>query len=224
MRKTIFFIILTFFIFATSSLVLAGNIPATQVAKYEVKVKKVEIYNSTTGSWFTLASTPTKFDIASVNAGEAVGNMIAGVRPTDGTYTQVRVTVDGEFMIKACNAAGNQCTSAQLPPGGVNTTSHTLASANAGSMAAASEVTVDIDFSDATIGVSACPATPQCYADGGDSLVVTSNITPITVGAGTSPKSVSVSFDLNNVFDYINPGGVAHIINPGAPTVNIAIE
>jgi len=225
MKKVIFLIALTFLLFAILpfNLAEAGNIPASQVAKYEVTVKKVEIFNSTTNSWFTLTSTPKTFDIASVSAGAAVGDMISGVIPPAGTYTQVRITVGSEFKIKACNSTGNQCTSGQLPPGGANTTPHTLAAANAGSMAAASEVTVDIDFSDSgTIGISACPATPQCYADGGDTLVVTENFGPFTVGPGSTPKSISISFNLDNVFDYMNPGGAAHIINPGKPNVNIS--
>lgn len=219
MRKFTLLITLIFLLFAILPLTLeAGNIPASQVAKYEVTVKKVEIFNSTTNSWFTLASTPKTFDIASVSAGAAVGDMISGVIPPAGTYTQVRITVGSEFKIKACNSTGNQCTS-----GTYSSPPHTLASANAGSMATASEVTVDIDFSDSgTIGISACPATPQCYADGGDSLVVTENLGPITVGPGSLPKSISISFNLDNVFTYQNPGVGVYIINPGAPNVTIS--
>jgi len=214
MRNIVLVIIFIFLFFGISSAVEVGiNYDARMV--YNVTVKKVEVYNSTTGQWVTVTDTPTTFNIASAtSANTAVGNMVSGVTVPNGTYTKVRVTVSNQFGIKACDNSGSNCTD-----GTQTIATHTLATANAGSYATASTVTTVIDFSSVP-GISTCPAIPLCYS--GSDLVVTDDIS-FTVGAGSAPKTISVSFDVDGVLKY-EAGPPTEYISPGTPGVDVDIE
>jgi len=61
-------------------------------------VTQVELYNGT--SFVTVSNgNSTTLDIASVDVGASVGNLFAGLDVPDGSYTQIRVTVSGTFVI-----------------------------------------------------------------------------------------------------------------------------
>jgi hypothetical protein len=213
MRNIVLAIILLFLFAGISSAAEVG-IDYDSRMVYNVTVKKVEAYNSTTGQWVTVTDTPTTFNIASATStNAAIGNMASGVTLPNGIYTQGRVTVSNQFGIKACDNSGTKCTDGTQPIG-----THTLATTNAGSYAAASTVNTVIDFS-AVPGIPACPATPQCYS--GSDLVMTGNVS-FTVGAGSAPKTISVSFDVDGVLKYNN--AVPFYISPGQPGVDIEIE
>lgn len=219
MKKIILLIILAFLLFSVSG-VLAVDIPYNTNMVYNVTLNKVEIYNSTTNQWVTVANTPLTFNIASADAGAVVGNYISGVTPPDGTYTQLRWTVSNQFGIKACDDGGTNCTSGQqaMAP-------HVFATAEAANYAAAVTVTTTVDFPDT--GVPACPATPQCYA-ADDSLVGTENIGSLIVGPGSQPQTAVISFDVNNVFQWEDDpdggGALTDYITPGQPGVSISFE
>lgn len=75
--------------------------------QYIIAVTKVEFYNSDTSSWVTVAEGAHTFDVASVNAGQAVGTFIAGANLTSGTYTKMRSTVSRDIQIKAYTGASD---------------------------------------------------------------------------------------------------------------------
>lgn len=209
-------LIISIFLFANISIAAEVGINYNANMVYNVTVEEVEVYNSTTGQWITVTNTPTTFNIASAtSANTAIGNMVSNVVLPNGTYTQGRITVSNQFGIKACDNGGTNCTDNTQSLSG-----HTLATANAGSYAAASTVTTVINFS--TVGYPACPATPICYAAGGAELVLTGNIS-FVVGPGSVPKIMSVSFDVDGVLKY-EAGPPAEYISPGLPGVTVTIE
>ncbi len=66
---------------------------------YKVTMKKLEI--SQDGStWVTVADTENQVDIASVNAGSAVGSWIAHTDIPVGTYITMRPTVSATFVMR----------------------------------------------------------------------------------------------------------------------------
>ncbi len=211
MRNIVLAIILLF-LFAGISNAAEVGIDYNANMVYNVTVKKVEAYNSTTGQWVTVTDTPATFNIASATStNTAIGNMASGVTLPNGTYTQGRVTVSNQFGIKACDNGGTNCTDGTQSIGG-----HTLATANAGNYAAASTVTTVIDFT--VLGIPACPATPQCVS--GSDLVLTGNMS-FVISPGSSPQTISVSFDVDGVLKY---EAAPEYISPGQPDVTITIE
>lgn len=99
MKKTNYVIFgMVFILSFVSSAVLAASGDKGPASTYQVVVTKFEMYNGT--SWITVFSgSSTVMDIASVNVGEAVGNLFAGLNVPDGSYTQVRVTISDTFII-----------------------------------------------------------------------------------------------------------------------------
>jgi len=79
----------------SSSYVFAATGAATV---YKVVVTKFEMFNGT--SWVTVSTgNSTTMDIASVDVGASVGNLFAGLDVPDGSYTQVRPTISGTFVV-----------------------------------------------------------------------------------------------------------------------------
>lgn len=216
--KKIILILFAFMLLAQPARATETSIPAISGMEYTITIKKIELYNSTTGQWITANQTPTTFNIASVDAGTVAGNLVSGASLTNGTYTQIRVTVGNSFSMKAFVSIGGQgkCTSGTAT---INT--NTFAGvANCASIASASSVTAVIDFTSATL--------PSGQEVIGTDLRSTSGFTGFTIGPGSAPKTASVAFDLNNVFkhytaNHFSPGS-AETITPGQPSVTQSIE
>jgi hypothetical protein len=160
-------------------------------------INKIEIYNSTTAEWVTIASTPKTVDIASASAGVAIGSMTnADVTLPFGSYTKVKATVSDTFTIKACSGnGGSTCTTATKVSGNDAALVATSATAIAGSVI----VNSGVDLT--------------------ETITLT---TPFEMTAATTGMSSTVSFDLNNVFTYVDDD-TDHIY-PGPPSTTITMQ
>jgi len=97
--KRILFLTLLFFI---SYINYSFGATATATpTEYIVTINKVELYNSTTSTWETVAEGDLTFDIAGVGAGAVAGNYASGAAIPEGVYTQERTTVSRTFYITA---------------------------------------------------------------------------------------------------------------------------
>jgi hypothetical protein len=76
----------------------AANGDTGTATVYKVTVTTFEMNNGS--EWVTVSDgSSTQMDIASVDSGQAVGNLFAGLTVPDGNYTQVRVTIQNSFTI-----------------------------------------------------------------------------------------------------------------------------
>jgi len=183
--------------FGIVNISFAGNIAHGDVTQYSMTINKIEIYNSTTAEWITIASTPKTVDIASASAGAAIGSMTnSDVTLTFGTYTKTRATVSDTFTIKACSGnGGSTCTTATRVPGNDAALVATSATAIAGSVV----VNSGVDLT-ATITLTA----------------------PFEMTAATTGMSSTVSFNLDDVFTYVDDD--TDYIYPGQPSVAITMQ
>ncbi len=167
---------------------------------YEVKIAKIELYNSTTSAWTTIYDGLTgAIDIAAGISGEAAGEFVSGLVIPDGVYTKAKVTPGTSFVVEGTIGA-------------VHTTSTTFDTGDGRTISVASnlgspqECPVTILASDAaTIG-----AVEQDFSG-----------TPITVQGGTADKTIRVLFDVSNALTYDD---VAGVIYPNPPVVSVTIN
>jgi hypothetical protein len=203
----------------------AGNIPSDKVGEYTITIKKLEIYNSTTGKWIVLANTPANVDIASAQAGQTVGAMISqDAAMTYGTYTKARATLGNTFTIKACTATPS-CTNGNTVSGHPEaalglTTITTLNNAQ--------PTTITVDFTDPAIQSTLKANNAQ--AVGSDVQIEMTLPSPITITQKSTSPNIDLSFDVNNVFtsqtlgnDVDNDGNDDDSIIIDFPEVNIAL-
>jgi hypothetical protein len=171
-----------------------GNIAHANVSQYSLTINKIEIYNSTTDEWITIANTPKTVNIASASAGEAIGSMTnSDVTLTFGSYTKTRATVSDTFTIKACSdLGGSTCT--------------TATNASAGSLVATSATAV------------AGSVTVNSGVDIQKTVVLTA---PFEMNAATASMSATISFDLDNVFTY---NAANEYITAGEPAVTVSMQ
>lgn len=225
MKKIILVISAILLLSGISEVLAVGEtyLPYNASMIYNVTVNKVEVYNSTTGQWVTVTSTPTTFNIASATAANAaVGDMISGVVLPNGTYTRLKWEVSSTFGIKACETGSGGCTN------GVQQAlnSHAFSAVAAGTYATATTTTNIIDFTAA----GACPANTATvtYTCTAASLSGNTDIADFVISAGSSAKTVSISFDLNNVLKHYGPNyfspGSPEVITPGTPSVSVTFE
>ena len=172
------------------------NIAHANVTQYSMTINKIEIYNSTTAKWITIASTPKTVDIASASAGAAIGSMTnSDVTLTFGSYTKVRATVSDTFTIAACSdSGGSTCTTA------TNASVSLLVATSATAVAGSVTVNGGVDITSAEITLA----------------------TPFEMSAATTSMSSTVSFNLDNVFTYSADNG--GYIYPGEPSVSITMQ
>ena len=182
--------------FAIVNISFAGNIAHANVTQYSMTINKIEIYNSTTAEWITIASTPKTVDIASASAGAAIGSMTnSDVTLTFGSYTKVRATVSDTFTIAACSdSGGSTCTTA------TNASVSSLVATSATAVAGSVTVNGGVDITSSEITLA----------------------TPFEMSATTTSMSSTVSFNLDNVFTYL--AGNGGYIFPGEPSVSITMQ
>jgi len=182
--------------FAIVNISFAGNIAHANVTQYSMTINKIEIYNSTTAKWITIASTPKTVDIASASAGAAIGAMTnSDVTLTFGSYTKVRATVSDTFTIAACSdSGGSTCTTA------TNASVSSLVATSATAVAGSVTVNGGVDITSSEITLA----------------------TPFEMSAATTSMSSTVSFNLDNVFTYSADNG--GYIYPGEPSVSITMQ
>ena len=180
--------------FAIVNISFAGNIAHANVTQYSITINKIEIYNSTTAEWVTIASTPKTVDIASASAGAAIGSMTnADVTLPFGSYTKVKATVSDTFTIKACSDdGGSTCTTA------TNASVSSLVATSATAVAGSVTVNSGVDIQ--------------------KTVVLTA---PFEMNAATASMSTTISFDLDNVFTY---NAANEYITAGEPAVTVSMQ
>jgi hypothetical protein len=222
MKKFVLLIIAFLFLSTTKVFAADNPIPAADVSEYSIKIKKVELCTNTLACTTVFEGDSGYLDIASVNAGAAVGDIISGVIPPAGTYSIVRTTVDNEFRIEAQYNDGGTVyyTNSQAVAGG-----HTVATTT--TIAASQNPVVNIiDFS-VIPGVTLYnnDTADGIYRNASGDLIHIMNVSPFVVGSGSAPKTVSISFNVNNVLIYNNDAGFpANYFRPGTPGVSLTIE
>jgi len=220
-------------IFCLNALLFAaGNVGKEGVAQYKVTIKKLEMYNSTTSTWIVLSDTASTVDVASVNAGQSIASMVArDAAFTYGTYTKARATIGNNFTIQVCTTIPNaSCTNNTINGGGIVNGQlvaggHTLATAMTGTTAAnATPIDMIIDFS--------AIALPSGATLSGSDVVAEYNLDiAFTVNASSGSPSVSVDFNVDNIFTAVTIGANADLnggndnrIEIDFPTVDISIN
>ncbi len=171
--------------------------------EYEVKIKKLELYNSSTGSWVTAFEGLTgSLDIASVaGANQFVGSFISGLTVADGIYTKSKVTPATAFTISG-TISGKHTTATTADDGNGRTVS--VASA-VGSETACNVTILDSDVN--TVGAN----------------IQDFSATPVTVVDGTADHRIRVYFDVSAALTLDGPPG-GEFIYPNPPTVTVSIE
>jgi hypothetical protein len=179
---------------------------------YQVTIKKVELYNSTTGSWVTAGEGALTFNIASASAGQAVGSYVSGKSIPEGVYTQIRVTVSRTMSIKSTGSVGG-------------TTYYTTSSSISGPSGSTAVLASTLS-SNYALGTLTAPNTdsPPAYHVVGDDFTTTSTLSPsITVKKGMT-KKVRVKFDVTGAVTFDNAAAAPNVIcYPNAPTVTFEI-
>ena len=223
MKKVILLILVFLMVVISEVWAVETLLPYNTSMVYNVTVNKIEVYNSTTGQWVTVTSTPTTFNIASATAvNAAVGNMVSGVTLPNGTYTRLKWEVSSTFGIKACETVSGVCTNGT----GAALATHTFSAVAALTYATASTTTNIIDFTVA--GACSTDTATVTYTCTAASMAGDVAITSFVIGSGSSAKTANITFDLNNVMKHYSAGnfgpGSPEMIQPGEPSVSITFE
>ena len=196
------------FILSFAFMALGDNFTGTPTS-YRVTVNKAELYNSSTSSWVTVGSGDMTFDIASVTAGQAVGNYIDTAIPA-GVYTQIRVTISRTMQIQGSAAHG----------GSTYYTTTTQQSVGTGGQAVVANTT-----GPAALGTMVVPSDnlPSGMTVSGTYFIITETLSSsFTVTPGIA-KKISIDFDVTGslTFNHDNPTAVSW---PTAPTTTFSVE
>ena len=103
MKKILFFSLIFLVVYINYS--YAATSTATP-DEYIVTINKVELFNSSTGSWEIVGEGDLTFDIASINAGQIAGGYASNASIPAGVYTQERTTVSRTFYLTASGSIG----------------------------------------------------------------------------------------------------------------------
>ncbi len=207
-------VLTSFFIALISN---ASLIDESNVSKYEVNIKKIELWNNTTSSWIILSETNTGgVDIAASNAGAQVASMInADVVLTFGTYTKVRATVDDEFKVKACATSGASCMTGLWSSG-------TVAASTAVGTTTPQEMTYLIDFANDLSG-SEMNSNSATAITGGVQIEYTLP-TAFVMDATTVSMAADIAFDVDNIFEFTDNGNNTGYITINFPKVTMTLQ
>ncbi|MDI6744681.1 MAG: hypothetical protein QMD07_04815 [Thermodesulfovibrionales bacterium] len=224
MKKVILLLLVFLTVVISQVWAVETLLPYNASMVYNVTVNKVEVYNSTTGQWVSVTSTPTTFNIASAAAANTVvGNMISGVTLPNGTYTRLKWEVSNTFGIKACETGTGVCTNGTQQAH----LTHNFSAVAALTYTTASTTTTSFDFTAA----DACPVntTTITHTCAAASLTGDEVITSFVIGSGSSANiTANITFDVNNVMKHYSANhfgpGSAEMIWPGEPSVSVTFE
>jgi hypothetical protein len=206
---------------------------AATPTKYEVTIKVIEFYNSTTGAYVPFATGSFPIDLGSGKVamnglGGAIGE---GASLTAGTYNKIRVTVSRDFNMNAsADNVGPDVTPTRrcvtglngtVPsPGGLFTVNRAVRD-TVGGVAAIDQIfsippQADVQIIHPGVEIVNHPT---------NDLRVTADIQSFTVLPNTTtlPGGISVTFDVANTVEFLNvgagPGYCYAIVLP--PTVTV---
>lgn len=181
-------------------MVFAGTLGAA--TKYEVKLQKFQLYNSTTGQWVTaFEGTSSVLDIASGTSGQAVGDFLSGLSVPDGVYTKAKATPTPSFVIKG-TIAGYHTTSVAIDDGSGRTSSV------ASNIGEAEDCSVQILQSD---------------VDSTGTVSHDFSATPLTVSGGVADHKIRIYFDVSTTLTLEDGPPGTKFIYPEPPTVTIVV-
>jgi len=210
MRRVLFLTLVFFVSYINYS--QADTAPATPT-EYIVTIHKVELYNSTTGSWVTVGEGDLTFDIASANAGGVVGSYASGAKIPEGVYTRERTTVSMTFYITASGTVsgidyytGTGNTTLDDPAGLVVINANTTGPAVRGTAILSQAALLGSGFTVTSDG--------NYFYHEGDLP------SPITVKKGLT-KKFRIKFDVTNAVEFNDAGG--GICYPESPTVTFEV-
>jgi hypothetical protein len=198
MRKGLGSLIMAGIVFGFASTASALTGAALQ---YDVKIKKMEMYNSTTSQWVTVYDgLSPSLDIAEGASGNTVGSFLSGLTVSDGVYTKGRITPAPSFTIKGS-------------PGGYHTT---------GTTTVVGGRTV-CEASDLIAAPLPCTATVLDSDVEPDPAGGTFPGSGITVTDGAPSSTVEVLFGVDQALVYVVTGPNAAIVYPDVPDVEVRI-
>lgn len=194
---------------------LAGGTNATPTA-YEVTVVAIDFVKSD-GSVFNFFTGNQVIDIASVNANQAAAAIGAGVSIPAGTYTQMRVTISGNFGMTGTAVVAGIAQPCRTGPGGANVNLGAVtASAAFADGGVAAKQTVSIPTG---AGVNLA-GTGLTNLGNGNYRFTTAQNFAIPEGQEILP-AYTVKFDVTNAMEFVNNGGACAVV-PQPPTVTVS--
>lgn len=203
MKKGIFLILASVLIFSYTDTYAQEATSTPSV--YKVTINRFRISSDGGTTWIILSDTPTEFDIASVNAGAAVGNFFGGsIAP--GTYNMIERTISATFKMQGymLNAVG-----------ATDYYTSTTAANGTNSTANFDPDNPPADYGEATITIFGY--------NQGDALPVEQESVNIAVQFGAT-KKVNIDFNVSNTLALYNMGGGTYRLMPAPPTVTATIE
>lgn len=177
-----------------SPLCFAGILVAA--AKYEVKITKFELKNSSTGDWVTAyTGVSSALDIASGAAGQSVGNFLSGLEVPDGTYATCKVTVSKAFKIRGTSGSYHTTAETTIQPIDGRTVS---VASTSGSAADCDTLVLDTDVTAQEKSFSA-----------------------ITITNGIVDHKIRVSFDVSAALEFGTLDNGIPFFCPKTPTITV---
>ena len=203
MKKGIFLILASILIFSYTDTYAQEAYSTPSV--YKVTINRFRLSSDGGVTWITVSDSSTEFDIASVNAGAAVGNFFGGsIQP--GTYNRYERTVSATFKMQGfmLNAVGvNDYYTSTTTANGTNFTANF------------DQNNPPADYGEATITIFGY--------NQGDSLPAEQEIVNIALQSGAT-KKVNIDFNVTNTLALYNIGGGAYQIMPAPPRVTVTVE
>ena len=203
MKKGIFLILASILIFSYTDTYAQEAYSTPSV--YKVTINRFRLSSDGGVTWITVSDSSTEFDIASVNAGAAVGNFFGGSIQA-GTYDRYERTVSATFKMQGfmLNAVGvNDYYTSTTAANGTNFTANF------------DQNNPPADYGEATITIFGY--------NQGDSLPAEQEIVNIALQSGAT-KKVNIDFNVTNTLALYNIGGGAYQLMPVAPRVTVTIE
>ena len=174
-------------------------------AVYKVTLERLRISSDGGTTWTTIKEEDVEFDIASEDAGAAVGNFFAGTFQP-GTYDTIEHRHSATFTMQGfiIDAVGNDdyYTSTTAANGTASTTNF------------------DVNNPPADYGETAI--TIYNYNEG-DSLPAETEAVSINIIKGATQK-INIDFDVSDTLAIYDVGGGSYQLMPAPPTVTITVE
>lgn len=186
---------------------------------YKITIHKVRVYNQTDGQWHVAGSGALTFDVTSADAGDVVGNYINDAPLTEGTYTQIEVTLSRTFYLKAKVTDTGALAGVADPLLPVGATYYTTSTTISDAIKCATN-----DLSSYALGTAVIPSDatlPSTETIVGDYLIHTDTLPNIVVNKGVT-STTRVSFNTSGAATFQAQSGWNFVIcYPSPPTVTI---
>lgn len=168
---------------------------------YNVTMQSFEASQDNGTTWVTVANTPTTVNIASVSAGQKVGDWVSGAELPIGTYNRVRHNVSSTFVIRGYVYHSSSNTTFFTTASGVGNVSGNVTNTSLMSGYGAQSIAVP-DGGDCSGG--------RCSTEEADSFTITLD----------SSLSKRIRFDVTNRLALYEQPGPTYELMPQEPVVD----